>query len=354
MYTGFFRVLVVSILLAANISMHSQTINLGMDFQTNSVMQLTQASDGTLWGITSSNIDRLPTIAGVWSVRSTNGGATWDTACITDNWWRWGVDIAAQDAGSAYAVTMREDTLELYHTKNGKQWSWVAPRTMSLDNVLGVHFFNARVGFVLGTHGRKIERKFIVSTTTDGGATWLPSLALLPDPPTEVYADYNDRAVCWKGATVCIGMNSGRILYSADSAVTWKFLRTPLQTISALMIREGEHGQTIIAMQTKPDGSVRAVQSANGFTWTNAPLPKTITNVHGARELPDGSWVSVPRSLMHSGCIDFDTGKSLNLPPGCDGLAVGTNYLFTGQELLPGKGLIKVLIPESYLQHNKR
>ena len=320
----------------------TQVVDLKMDFQTNSVMQLDQASDGTIWGITSSNIDRLPTIAGVWSVRSTNGGISWDTACITDNWWRWGVDIAAQDANTAYAVTMREDTLELYRKVKGSTWVQLNPSTVALDNVMAVHFFNERVGFIIGTQGRKIERKFIVSRTSDGGATWQASLPLLPDPPTEVLADNNDRAVCWKGATVCVGMNTGRILVTHDSAQTWKFIRTPLRSISAITLITENGQQTMSAYHTQADGTVRAFTSSDDKTWTMAPLPPTVKKVYGAREIGEGTWVSIPRSLYNARSVNLQTGEPVPMPPGCDALLAMPGGILCSQELFLGKGLVKI------------
>lgn len=320
----------------------TQVVDLKMDFQTNSVMQLDQASDGTIWGITSSNIDRLPTIAGVWSVRSTNGGTSWDTACITDNWWRWGVDIAAVSATTAYAVTMREDTIELYRTTDGRKWNAVSASNVGLDNIMAVHFFNERIGFIIGTQGRKIERKFIVSRTSDGGATWQASLPLLPDPPTEVLADMNDRAVCWKGATVCVGMNTGRILVTHDSAQTWKFIRTPLRTINAITLITENGQQTMCAYHTQADGTVRAFSSNDDKTWTNAPLPPNVKKVYGARELADGKWVSIPRSLFNAGSVDLQTGVPVPVPQGCDALLPIRGGVLCSQELFLGKGLVRI------------
>ncbi len=327
-----------------------QVINLKMDFQTNSVMQLDRAEDGTIWGITSSNIDRLPTIAGVWAVRSTDEGKSWDTSCVTADWWRWGVDVCAVSAQTAWVVTMREDTVELRQTTNGgKSWAVIRPEAVGLDRPVNVHFFDAKHGTVLGTQGRRIERKWVVARTTDGGATWTQSLPMLAEPPTESLADLNDRSVSWNDDHLYVAMNSGRILQSTDRGVSWRFLVCPLRPITGLIVQTADAASkgasTLRVYSTGSNGVVQSMETTTGDQWTNVAVPPTLHHVYGLRQLMNGRIVTIPRSLLSANMVDVHTGMPLPAPPRCDGLLPTADGALLGQEVVWGQGIIRVQLP---------
>lgn len=321
----------------------AQTIDLKLDFQMNSVMQLDVATDGTMWGITSSNADLMPTIAGVYAVYSTNSGVSWDTSCITPNWWRWGTDIAAQGALQAWAITTHVDTTELWRTTNGgKRWELVNPGTLGLDRVMSIHFFTSAIGVAVGFSGRRIDRKWVVSRTTDGGTTWAQSIPFLAEPPTETLADVNDRSTAWKGGELCVGLSSGRILSTTNRGETWTMISSPLETVNGIVIEHVASEHSIFAVQSGHKDGIKAMRTTNGTAWTSVTLAPAVEKVAGLRSLPDGRVVTVPRSLMGIGCIDVRTGASQSIPPGSDGLAIVGSVLFAGRELLPGGGLQRV------------
>jgi hypothetical protein len=58
------RLLIAGLPLAT--PLHAQDISVGLDIQTNAVVQLERGFDGSIWGITSSSMDLLPTVAGVF------------------------------------------------------------------------------------------------------------------------------------------------------------------------------------------------------------------------------------------------------------------------------------------------
>lgn len=324
----------------------AQVVDLKLDFQTNSVMQIDTSADGTtLWGITSSNVDRLPTIAGVYAVRSTNNGTSWDTSCITPDWWRWGISIAAVNAVHAYAIINRDDTTWLARTLDGKTWLEVNPAMMDISNPLFIHFFNPRVGVVLGTQGRKIERKWVVARTTDGGASWTPSIAMLAEPPTESIGSFNARSAAWDGGTLVIGMNSQRYLITTDTGQTWTFERSPIGRIAGAVISSSGGLQRIQLLANQPSGTVRSVTSTNGGPWQDVTIHPSVKKVDGVRLVASEGIVTIPRSLSNIPCIDIGRGTTVPFPQRVDALAVKGPYLFTSQELMPRQGIVRLQYP---------
>lgn len=330
--------------LAASACAVGQVIDLRMDFQTNSVMQLESAADGTVWGITSSNIDRLPTIAGVWAVRSTDGGTTWDTSCITADWWRWGVDIAAVSATSAYAIVKREDTVALFRVTDARSWRRVDSAEIGIGNPFCLHFFTRNVGVIIGTQGRRIERKWVVARTTDGGTTWVRSIPLLADPPVEQLATLNDRATGWSHTCLCIAMNSGRMLVTTDAGVTWQFHRSPIGRVSGVAVVKQDSTFAFRLFANRADGTVTSgMWTPSGFTKRS--VHPSVKRLDGVRILESGAVVSVPRSLSGIECVDVDSGVPIPLPARTDALLEVNGFLFSAQDLVPGRGLVKVKVP---------
>jgi photosystem II stability/assembly factor-like uncharacterized protein len=335
------------LLLAAAAKVSAQVVDLKMDFQTNSIMQLSQAQDGAIWGITSSNIDRLPTIAGVWAIRSTDGGKKWESSAITEDWWRWGVDICAVSASTAWALTKREDTVELYRTTDGgKHWLVMDPLTLGLDRPVNVHFFSSKVGVVIGTQGRRIERKWVAARTTDGGATWTQSLPLLAEPPTEDLASLNDRSAAWDGALLYVPMNAGRVLFTTDEGKTWQFMASPLGRLAGLTVEyNGKAAPSLRLFANRDDQTVKSLATTDGTSWKDAPVRANLTRLSGVRTLANGHLVTVPRALYNTPCVDVDTGERLGVPDGADALLPLKDGLLCGQEVMPGQGLIRIPQP---------
>ncbi|MCX6141417.1 MAG: hypothetical protein NTX15_11440 [Candidatus Kapabacteria bacterium] len=184
-------ILMLSIVITGSAIAHEE-IDLGLDFQMNSIAQIERAFDGALWGLTSTTQETMPTVAGVYTFVSTNNGLRWDSGCVTPSWWRWGQEIAAISAKEAWVITVREDTTELQRTTDGgKTWLRMSANLTRISRPSSIQFFSAKVGFILGQEGRAIERKWVVSRTTDGGTTWNTSTPMLAEPASEMSAERN-------------------------------------------------------------------------------------------------------------------------------------------------------------------
>ncbi|NQW29566.1 MAG: hypothetical protein HQ472_03540 [Ignavibacteria bacterium] len=342
--------LFVALLVAAIFSnSNAQVMDLGQDFETNAVVQLEYAIDGTIWGITSSSLERMPTVAGVFAVRSTDRGLSWDTSSITQNWWRWGSDIAPLDANTAYAITLRMDTTELYHTTNGgKSWKLLGLDDVHVDRIVTINFFSPTHGIILGSVGRTIERKWVISRTKDGGKTWETSIPLLPEPPIEMLAERNDRCQEMFGGTMFIGMSHGRILYTQDSGASWKFIKTghtgSVNTIMALP--DG----TTLAVHTMDNGSNHAVATHNLENWIVDRLPRGTPPLHGARSLRNGTFITIPNALTKTTAVIITGNLQKAIPVSTDPLYSVLHFsptqILCGTELLMGKGLTLYQLPE--------
>jgi hypothetical protein len=326
----------------------AQVIDLEQDFETNAVVQLEYGFDGSIWGITSSSLERMPTVAGVYAIRSTDRGLTWDTSAITRNWWRWGTDICPISSTVAYAITLRMDTTELYRTTNGgKSWKLLTQNDVEVDRVVSVQFFSPNVGIILGSVGRTIERKWVVSRTTDGGQTWNTLLPMLPEPPHETIGEYNDRSQELFGGVMYLGMSNGRILTTLDSGATFTFLKTGLvgavNTIIALP--DG----SLMAVHTIENGSNHAVVTLDSKNWFVSKLPAGTPPLHGVRSLRNGTFVTIPNGLTRTPTVilpgDMRQVIQLSNEEAYSILHLSPTEVLCGTELLMGKGLIKHTLP---------
>ncbi len=340
----------VVILAICTVAASAQPIDLRLDFQTNAVVQLERAFDGTLWGITASSMDRLPTLAGVYTVRSTDMGQTWDTSCVTPDWWRWGVQIAPQSANTAWAFVLRDDvtdTLECYRTTTGgASWVRIEPIDVGLARLFDVQFFSETVGVAIGSTGRAVTSKWVVSRTTDGGRTWTlgrDMQAFL----NEQIAQRNGRSISRNGGSLAVGMTTGRLLITSDSGASWSFAITPIRgPISA--VTHTANGD-LLAVQTSSTGNSTAHRSADGSSWTLQALPVGLNNVRGLRLLKDGALATIPNDVEASGLsvITADLQRASSLKnSGCFGvIELPDGQLLTGTETVPRGGLLRLARP---------
>ncbi|MBK7032787.1 MAG: hypothetical protein IPH49_05900 [Ignavibacteria bacterium] len=321
----------------------AEEIDLGIDFQMNAIAQIERAFDGTIWGLTSTTQETMPTVAGVYAFVSSNG-VKWDSTCVTPNWWRWGVDIAPISAKEAWVIMQREDTTELYRTVNGgKKWSMVLPEQVRLKNPHFIHFFTPTIGIIIGQEGRTIERKWVVSRTTDGGSTWTTSTPMLAEPATEEPTERNDRSVCVAGGEVHIGMSSGRVMNTQDSGKTWRFMRVPLGGSISSIARIT--GRRLLVVHTASTGQMRgATTNDQGDTWnTLVLLPTDVPPLHGLRSCADGSIVTIPNEYTKTPLTkitgDLSSARILSALAGYSVLEQPDKTYLVGAEIVPGQGV---------------
>jgi len=342
-----FATLFLLILCSASTLVYGQAVDLGLDHQTNAIVQFSAASDGTLWCITSSSMDRLPTLAGVHSVRSTNGGSTWEGTVITEDWWRWGIDIAPASKDQAWAVVMRDDvidTIDCYRTTNaGKVWHYVSPADVQLTQVNLVHFISPTNGYLFGVVGGSHTRKWMVVHTTDGGKTFTRVDSMLARIGETLF-ERNKRSVGLRGDEIWIGLSSGRIIIIDGKNNAARDVMAPLGGgISGIaQLSDG----SMLVTRTKNDGSVSAMKTKDGSSWDPVDLPAAVRNVHGFYAQPSGSILTIPSDVTLTPLVEIsaDLAKAAQRADhhrfGC--IITSKGVILTGTELLPGGGMFRV------------
>lgn len=343
MYRNLISLCSVLLVVTSGTRAFSEEIDLGIDFQMNAIAQIERAFDGTIWGLSSTTQETMPTVAGVYAFVSSNG-AKWDSVCVTPNWWRWGVDIAPISAKEAWVIMQREDTTELYRTVNGgKKWSMILPAQVKVKNPHFIHFFTPSVGIIIGQEGRTIERKWMVSRTTDGGTTWNTTIPMLAEPATEEPTERNDRSVWVEGGEIYIGMSSGRVMATQDSGKTWRFIRVPLGGSISSIARIAEN--KLLVVHTTRTGSMRqATTTDNGASWNTLVLfPVDVPPLHGLRKSADGSIVTIPNEYTKTPLTkiagDLSSARILSALAGYSVLEQPDKTYLVGAEIVPGQGV---------------
>ena len=339
--------LALSLLLClTSVYCNAQSVDVGLDFQTNAIVQLERAFDGTVWGLSSSSVDRMPTLAGVYAIVSTDCGSTWASTPITQNIWRWGVDICPLTRNKVWAIANREDTNELYNTEDGgRVWRKVEPNEVQLDRIMAVHFFTTSTGVIIGQAGRRIENRWYASRTTDGGKTWQRSVPMLVDPVSEHIGERNDKSMASYGGVCWIGMSSGRIMMSQDTGRTWRMERTTMSGgITGIVALQSGSLAVFGALQT---GQPSAIQTTDGKAWQPLVLPSAIGAVHGIRRFGNGTLATVPDPRTETAFRILDGDAQTELPAQsinkeCFSVMLCENgSLLLGTELLPRGGMLK-------------
>lgn len=132
-------------------------------------------------------------------IRSTNGGVSWSSANTSGEAL---FDVALPTATTAIAVGQGRI---LRSTNSGQSWSTV--HTLS-GTLYAVSFVSATTGYAAGTEGDLLR-------TTDGGASWAPLGAQVPDELPFF------RDLWFTSATEAYGLGGDLIVHSADGGLHW-------------------------------------------------------------------------------------------------------------------------------------
>ena len=333
--------------LLAIASMSGQDIDLGLDYQTNAIVQLEQAPGGAIWGVSGSSIDRLPTVAGVFAVRSVDNGATWTTHMVTEDWWQWGADLVAIDKNRAYVLTLRadiEDTIRLFETTDaGATWSLIDPTTFGMREVYALHFFDNQNAVAFGTMGRKVSRMWGASVSTDGGLTWTTGTPVVQHR-NEKLALRNGRATTANNTSFAVGMSSGRIFEISKSNASISV--TPLPTPYSLAAISIDSSGSVVVLQQLSESEMSASKKLANGSWQSIELATGVAKIRGLKRLVTGEFVTIP--WQHQGVgvqflsDDLSAVAGSIQASGSSIVQTSPSTFVVGSELLSGKGLTRV------------
>jgi photosystem II stability/assembly factor-like uncharacterized protein len=233
---------------------------------------LSVAPDGTIWvGGTAGTV-----------LRSTDSGATWRTDTVPGAHSFDFRGVAGIDAQQAYVMVASADTARIYQTTDGGA-SWALQYRDQRPGVFldGIGCWSARRCLAAGD---PIAGRFVVITTTDGGAHWsplAPAVSPVALPGEAAFAASNSSVVTGPNGQAWLATGGGsvaRVWRSSDYGATWTAAATPITAgiasagIFSLAFCDGQHGVAVGGDYAKPAaaGAHVAVTADGGITWTAA------------------------------------------------------------------------------------
>jgi photosystem II stability/assembly factor-like uncharacterized protein len=199
--------------------------------------------------------------------------------------------VVAVGGGTAYAMVSTADTARIYKTfDGGDHWLLRYNDTRHGAFLDGIAFWDYRHGVALGD---PIDGAFLVLTTADGGATWLPvSGSALPAPlPGEAaFAASNSALVVGpegRAWFVTGGAARARVYQTEDAGAHWAVADLPITAGNAssgafsLAFRDAQHGLAVGGDFAAPDSSRPNVARTDdgGRTWQVADSARTVPYV---------------------------------------------------------------------------
>ncbi len=225
--------------------------------------------------------DRVAWVSGSGTtvLRTSDGGATWQTLTVTDDALDFR-DIDAVDSQTAYVLSIGNGAASrIYKTSDaGATWALQFKNNDSKAFFDAMSFWDADHGIIMGD---SIDGQLCVMTTENGGRNWVrvPSSALPPALPNEgAFAASGTNIAVFGKTDAWIGTGAAaraRVLLTHDRGRTWKISETPLVSSSSAGIfsvafRDAKHGVIVGGDYMKEKEAVDnlAVTNDGGATWT--------------------------------------------------------------------------------------
>jgi photosystem II stability/assembly factor-like uncharacterized protein len=187
--------------------------------------------------------------------------------------------IAATSATTAHALSIADSSRIYRTTDGGRSWTrtWSATRKGTFLDAL--RFWDARHGVAMSD---PVEGRFLVLTTSDGGASWQEVPADRIPPAIEGEGGFAASGTCiavYGTSHVWIvsgGARTARVYHSPDRGRSWTVHDTPIRAGVAsagafsVAFRDARNGVIVGGDYAKPalGGRNVAVTNDGGATWT--------------------------------------------------------------------------------------
>jgi photosystem II stability/assembly factor-like uncharacterized protein len=219
--------------------------------------------------------------------RTTDGGATWQSAVVPGAGQLDFRDVQAVDANTAYLLSIGPgEASRIYKTTDGGR-DWTLQFTNHNPKAFfdAFAFWDARTGIAMSD---PVDGRFILIRTTDGGANW-KELPVEKSPQ----ALEGDGAFAASGTCITIqgkqnvwfgtgGAAVARVFSSTDGGDTWKVAATPITAgnassgIFSIAFKDAKTGVIVGGDYKKENetGNNVAITTDGGATWTPAKGPR--------------------------------------------------------------------------------
>lgn len=220
--------------------------------------------------------------------RTTDGGATWQSALVPGAVQLDFRDVQGVDANTAYLLSIGPgEQSRIYKTADGgNAWALQFTNHNSKAFFDAFDFWDARMGIAMSD---PVDGRFIVIKTTDGGANWKET------PPENLpSALEGEGAFAASGTCIAVqgktnvwfgtgGAAVARVFRSTDCGETWKVASTPITAgnassgIFSIAFKDVRNG-VIVGGDYKNEGEASnnvAITTDGGATWVlaNGPRP---------------------------------------------------------------------------------
>ena len=218
---------------------------------------------------------------GTW-LRTTDGGATWETGKVAGAERLDFRGIRAFDAQTAFLVSIGTgESSRIYQTTDGgRSWKLLLTNPDAAGFFDAIAFWDSKRGIVLGD---PVGGHLTIVTTEDGGAHWTKQTTPPAQPGEGTFAASNSCLIVRGKREAWVASGGGpatatgsRIYHSVDGGRTWTVTTTPVhnQTAStglfSLAFADSRHGIAVGGdyAHDHDDSSNITVTADGGKTWT--------------------------------------------------------------------------------------
>jgi photosystem II stability/assembly factor-like uncharacterized protein len=236
------------------------------------ILGISIVNKDVIWAVADSTYaSPLPSNFSVKVLKTINGGTTWQVYAVAPAEGRYGLDIHAVDASTAWITVQKVGVgtggtgYDVFKTTDGGA-TWTS-KFNTYAASLFVRFFDAQNGFIWNRHA--------FASTTNGGESWNPSAVAGWSNTEGFYTAGITNACITIGDTIMGGTSTSRICMSPDRGVTWKFLDLvpvpffgPQVAIFSLAFKDARNGIALGWNQTNYI-TYLAKTTDGGTTWTH-------------------------------------------------------------------------------------